>query len=120
MPGNIQLTVRREGNEAVVSVRDSGLGIPADMLYRVFDMFAQIDRTLKRAQGGLGIGLTLARNLVEMHGGSIDVQSEGLGKGSEFTVRSANGSAADHVAGNSGFDRQVIRTGAVSMPGIGC
>ena len=85
--GNIQLTIRRDGNEAVVSVRDSGLGIPADMLDRVFDMFAQIDRTLKRAQGGLGIGLTLARSLVEMHGGSIDVQSEGLGKGSEFTVR---------------------------------
>jgi signal transduction histidine kinase len=85
--GQIRLAARREDGEAVVSVQDSGLGIPADMLARVFDMFAQVDRTLKRAQGGLGIGLTLARNLVELHGGSIAVQSDGPGKGSEFTVR---------------------------------
>jgi signal transduction histidine kinase len=85
--GQIWLTARREGGEAAVSVRDTGLGIPADMLHRVFDMFAQVDRTLKRSQGGLGIGLTLARTLVEMHGGRVEARSEGPGKGSEFTIR---------------------------------
>ena len=85
--GQIWLTARREADEAVVSVRDTGLGIPADMLPRVFDMFAQVDRTLKRSQGGLGIGLTLARTLVEMHGGRLEARSDGPGQGSEFTVR---------------------------------
>jgi PAS domain S-box-containing protein len=85
--GQIWLTAKREGGQAIVSVRDTGLGIPAEMLPRVFDMFAQVDRTLKRSQGGLGIGLTLAKRLVQMHGGQIDVFSEGPGKGSEFVVR---------------------------------
>jgi signal transduction histidine kinase len=85
--GQIWLTALRDGDEAVVSVRDNGLGIPPDMLPRVFDMFAQVDHTLKRSQGGLGIGLTLARTLVEMHGGRIEAHSGGPGQGSEFTVR---------------------------------
>jgi CheY-like chemotaxis protein/two-component sensor histidine kinase len=85
--GQIWLTARREGDEGVVSVRDTGLGIPADMLPRVFDMFAQVNRTLKRAQGGLGIGLTLSRNLVELHGGTLSASSPGPGQGSEFTMR---------------------------------
>lgn len=84
--GQIWLTVRRDGREAVVSVRDTGLGIPAEMLPRVFDMFAQVAGTLNRAQGGLGIGLTLAKTFVQMHGGRIKVHSAGVGKGSEFTV----------------------------------
>ena len=71
---HIWLTVRRERFEAVISVRDDGMGIPEDMLPRVFDMFAQVDRTLKRSQGGLGIGLALARRLAEMHGGRIEAQ----------------------------------------------
>jgi signal transduction histidine kinase len=97
--GQIWLTARREGGEAAVSVRDSGLGIPADMLPRVFDMFAQVDRTLKRSQGGLGIGLTLARTLVEMHGGRVEARSSGPGQGSEFTVRLPL-AAAESAAGS--------------------
>jgi PAS domain S-box-containing protein len=85
--GHIHVAVRREGASAVIAVRDDGIGIPAEMQSRVFDMFAQVDRTLKRAQGGLGIGLALARTLVELHGGRIEVQSAGLNQGSEFTVR---------------------------------
>ncbi len=85
--GKIWVSARREGPHAVVSVRDSGLGIPADMLHRIFDMFAQVDRTRRRAQGGLGIGLTLAKRLVEMHAGQIEARSPGLGLGSEFLVR---------------------------------
>ncbi|HLJ10934.1 MAG TPA: PAS domain S-box protein [Planctomycetaceae bacterium] len=85
--GRIGLSVRLEGNDAVVSVRDSGLGISAEMLPHVFEMFSQVDRTVHRAQGGLGIGLTLAKRLVEMQGGAIEARSEGLGKGSEFVIR---------------------------------
>jgi signal transduction histidine kinase len=85
--GAIALSLVREGAEAVLSVRDNGLGIPPEMLPRVFDMFAQVDSTLQRAQGGLGIGLALARNLVEMHGGRIEARSEGHRQGCEFVVR---------------------------------
>lgn len=85
--GQIWLTATTEDGQAVISVRDTGVGIPVEMLPRVFDMFAQVDRTLNRAQGGLGIGLTLARNLVQLHGGRIEARSKGLGQGSEFIVR---------------------------------
>lgn len=84
--GQIWLTARNEGNEAVISIRDTGLGIPADMLIRVFDIFAQVDHTLTRAQGGLGIGLTLTKRFVEMHGGRIEAHSDGADQGSEFIV----------------------------------
>ena len=69
--------------------RDTGAGIAADDLPHIFDLFVQADRSLDRAQGGLGIGLTLVRHLVEMHGGSVAAQSDGEGRGSEFTVRLA-------------------------------
>jgi len=85
--GHIWLTVERQGSEAVVSVKDAGVGIPASMLPKVFDMFTQADRTLEKAQGGLGIGLAIVKRLVEMHGGSVEARSEGHGKGSEFVIR---------------------------------
>ena len=85
--GRIWLTAHREGDEAVIGVRDTGIGIPEEMLPRVFDLFTQVDPTLDRSQGGLGIGLTLVRTLVEMHGGTVSVTSDGPGAGSEFFVR---------------------------------
>jgi len=85
--GRIWLSVDREGDEAVFRVRDTGIGIPAEMLSKVFDLFTQVDRSLDRSQGGLGIGLTLVRRLVEMHGGRVQATSAGPGLGSEFVVR---------------------------------
>jgi two-component system CheB/CheR fusion protein len=85
--GRIDLTAAREGQEALVRVRDTGVGLPAEMLERIFEPFAQVDRSLGRAQGGLGIGLTLVKSLVEMHGGSVHATSAGPGRGSEFVVR---------------------------------
>lgn len=84
--GRIQLEANRVGEQVRLSVRDTGIGIPADRIPTVFDLFSQVDTSLERAQGGLGIGLTLVRRLVEMHGGSVEARSEGLGRGSEFTV----------------------------------
>jgi CheY-like chemotaxis protein len=85
--GRIWLTVEREGDQAVVRVRDNGSGMKADLVPRVFDLFTQGERTPDRSQGGLGLGLTLVKRLVEMHGGTVEAGSEGPGKGSEFTVR---------------------------------
>jgi signal transduction histidine kinase len=85
--GRITLTVSTLAREVFITVRDTGIGIPADMLERVFDLFTQLDSSLERSEGGLGIGLTLVKNLVEMQGGTVWARSEGRGKGSEFTVR---------------------------------
>jgi PAS domain S-box-containing protein len=85
--GRIELVAARLGDELVLTVKDSGIGIPAEMLPRIFEMFTQVDQTLERAQGGLGIGLTLAKELVEMHGGTIEARSAGPGCGTEMTVR---------------------------------
>jgi two-component system CheB/CheR fusion protein len=80
-------SIESEPGQVVVRVRDTGIGITPDMLPRVFELFAQADRTLDRSQGGLGLGLTLVQKLVELHGGTVHAKSAGLGRGSEFVVR---------------------------------
>jgi CheY-like chemotaxis protein/two-component sensor histidine kinase len=85
--GRTWLTVKQEGDEMMLRVRDTGVGIAPEFLPRIFDLFTQADRSLDRSQGGLGIGLTLVQRLVEMHRGTVEAHSDGLGKGSEFVVR---------------------------------
>jgi CheY-like chemotaxis protein len=85
--GRITLAVERQGSDVVVSVKDTGVGIPAHMLPLVFEMFTQVDGSLEKAQGGLGIGLSLVKGLVELHGGSVEARSAGPGTGSDFVVR---------------------------------
>jgi signal transduction histidine kinase len=83
--GRITVTGGRQGHQAVVKVTDNGIGIPPDMLARVFEMFTQVDRS-ERSRDGLGIGLTLVKRLVEMHDGTVVALSEGPSRGSEFVV----------------------------------
>jgi len=122
----IVVSALREANEAVISVRDFGVGIPPDMLERVFDMFTQVPGSDRGVQSGLGIGLTLVRSLVHMHGGSIVATSEGLGKGSTFTFRlplvdaPVRGTAAAAGRGMFGLPLRVLvvddnRDAAVSL-----
>ncbi|MCK9685094.1 PAS domain S-box protein [Scleromatobacter humisilvae] len=85
--GHIQVLAERDGDDAVISVQDSGIGLSADMLPRVFDLFTQADRSRERAQGGLGIGLALVKRLVEMHGGAVHATSDGPDRGCRFVVR---------------------------------
>ncbi len=85
--GQIALTARRDGGSLVVQIADNGVGISEEMLPRVFDLFAQVDNSLDRSQGGLGIGLTISQRLVQLHGGTIEVASGGSGQGSVFTIR---------------------------------
>jgi PAS domain S-box-containing protein len=85
--GRIDLRAERHGSEVVVSVRDTGIGIPPDNLPSIFEMFSQLEGALSRSQGGLGIGLFLVKRLVQMHGGTIEAHSEGRGRGTEFVVR---------------------------------
>jgi len=85
--GKIMLSVMREGSDAVIEIKDTGIGISPDILPQIFDLFTQADHTLAHSQGGLGIGLTLVRQLVEIHGGTVTAASEGIGQGSTFTVR---------------------------------
>ena len=84
--GRIEITLRVESRQAMVSIRDNGMGIPAEMLEHIFEPFAQLDRSYERADGGLGIGLTLAKKLIELHEGRIEARSAGRGKGTEFLV----------------------------------
>ena len=92
--GRITVRLARQGEEAVLVVRDSGIGIPAELLPHVFEPFVQAERSLDRSQGGLGIGLTLVRRIVELHGGSVSAHSEGRGLGSELVVRLPAGTAS--------------------------
>jgi PAS domain S-box-containing protein len=103
--GRIWVDVRREDGHAVVSVRDTGIGIPPEALGRVFDMFAQAHRAVGRGQGGLGIGLTMVRSLVEMHHGTVEAHSGGSGSGSEFLVRLPLASHEDGCPERPGQDQ---------------
>ena len=85
--GRIRLTIEPDGDQAVIRVEDNGVGIAAEYLAHVFDMFVQLDTSLERSRGGLGLGLTLVKTLVEMHGGSVEAHSGGVGRGTEFVVR---------------------------------
>lgn len=85
--GRVDVSAGVDGPQVWVRVRDTGVGIEPEMLTAIFDLFSQVDRSLDRAQGGMGIGLTLVRSLLALHGGTVTVASEGLGKGSEFTAR---------------------------------
>jgi two-component system CheB/CheR fusion protein len=85
--GHVFLSVSREAEQVVVKVRDDGVGIPAELLGQIFELFVQSRRTIDRSDGGLGLGLTLVKSLVEMHGGTVNAQSDGEGRGSEFVVR---------------------------------
>src|SRR2546421_10372873 len=85
--GQITVTASREGDSAVIEVSDTGIGIPPELLTRIFDMFTQADVPVERSQGGLGVGLALVERLVKLHGGSVSAHSEGPGKGTEFTIR---------------------------------
>jgi signal transduction histidine kinase/DNA-binding response OmpR family regulator len=104
--GRISLSAGREGDEVVFRIRDSGVGIPPEFLVTIFDPFTQVDRTLARSHGGLGIGLTLVRRLVEMQNGRVGARSEGKNRGSEFTVRLpvTTGVAASREASSASAD----------------
>jgi PAS domain S-box-containing protein len=100
--GCIKLTVESHDNEVCIRVRDSGVGIAREHLQHLFEGFSPAEPALTRTQGGLGLGLALARNIVEMHGGSIEAHSDGLGKGSEFVVRLSKSASANPAAENGG------------------
>jgi signal transduction histidine kinase len=85
--GDLALSLQVRGDDAVVRVRDSGIGISAETLPHIFDLFVQADQSVQRSRSGLGVGLALVQTLVELHGGRVSVRSAGLGQGSEFTVR---------------------------------
>jgi PAS domain S-box-containing protein len=102
--GHIWLDAERDQQMAIVRVRDNGIGLDPSMTTRIFDLFVQVDHATTRSQGGLGIGLTLAKNLVEMHNGSIEAHSVGVGRGAEFVIRLPLSMSNQHV------DPQPVRT----------
>lgn len=107
--GLIRMSVQQDGSEAVIRVRDNGVGIAAEMLPQVFELFTQVDGTLGHSYGGLGIGLALVRTLVEMQDGRVQAQSGGLGKGSEFTVKLPVAACVSEQQANT-----VLRPGKIS------
>jgi signal transduction histidine kinase/DNA-binding response OmpR family regulator len=111
--GRLRLSVAVEQNQVVIRVRDNGTGIAPEMLPTIFDLFTQVDRTLDRSQGGLGLGLTLVRRLTEMHGGRVEANSAGTGKGSEFVVRLpllSEESSADAKQADTGTGSRSVRS----------
>ncbi len=112
--GSIDVTAALQGEQVAVKFKDTGIGIPPNKLDRIFELFMQVDRTMERSQDGLGIGLSLVKRLVEMHGGSVEAFSEGLGHGSEFVVRlpvSAEGQRtgpAESITESVGPSRRVL------------
>jgi signal transduction histidine kinase len=116
--GYISLSVERSGAEVVLRVRDNGIGIPPETLPKIFGLFVQGERTLDRAQGGLGIGLTVVRRLVELHGGSVQAFSEGLGRGSEFVIRLPTVPAPSGQAGNGQAGKPNRRAGQPGKPAL--
>jgi PAS domain S-box-containing protein len=127
--GHIELTATREGDQVRVSVRDDGIGIPATALPSLFEIFSQVDRSIERSTGGLGIGLALVKGLVEMHGGTVEAASPGPGQGSTFTVslpvakereEPASGLPAGEEPGAADAQRRILvvddsRDSAISM-----
>jgi CheY-like chemotaxis protein len=107
--GQIRVTLRAHAGDAVLSVEDTGFGISPELLPFIFEMYVQADRTLARARGGLGIGLSLVRHLVELHGGTIEASSEGEGHGSTFVVRLKQIPATVANAGQSGSQERRMR-----------
>ena len=106
--GQIHLRAAREGNEVVVAIRDNGMGISADMMPRLFTMFTQAPGALSRAEGGLGIGLSLARGLAALHGGSVEAHSDGPGTGSEFIVRLPIGAPLPEASDNEALEQSIV------------
>lgn len=106
--GKISVELRQEGNTGVIAVKDNGIGIVPEMIDRIFELFAQVESAYARSQGGLGIGLTLSKTLVVLHGGTIEVQSEGENRGSTFSVRLPLISvSAEVAAGTSNYDNEI-------------
>ena len=106
--GQIQLRAAQEGSEVVVAIRDNGIGISADMMPRLFMMFEQAEGAIGRAEGGLGIGLSLVRGLVTLHGGSVEARSDGPGTGSEFIVRLPIGAPLAEIAHNRAAEQSFV------------
>jgi CheY-like chemotaxis protein len=104
-------------DQAIISIKDTGLGIPPEMLAAIFDMFGQIETPAEQARGGLGIGLSVVRKLVEMHGGSVQAFSDGLGKGSEFvvTLPLATDESAEKAT-NGSVEETVVQSAQLKMP----
>ncbi len=107
--GNIQLQVQEEDGEVVFRVRDNGMGIPEIDYESMFEMFTRTERSIERAKSGLGLGLAVVRRLVELHGGSVSVHSDGIGKGSEFTIRLPAAARLPGAASDSDVPRHDLR-----------
>jgi CheY-like chemotaxis protein len=117
--GKIWLTAKKESNEVMISVRDTGIGIPNKMLAKVFEMFSQIENSSEQARSGLGIGLSVVKKLVELHGGTVAAFSAGEGKGSEFIVRLplAAKPAAVAETSNRSLEEEIAQTAILTTPG---